>query len=443
MAAKQNNTMLTEDGMEIRNTKTNQPIISIWISRMRILLFFFMFALSLVLAITEGETGYKTHYKAYLLVQLFLVLLITLLLKTDRETIHSVAIDKIALITCAGLSAYTLLSDFFVDKQYRFSGIALFVVFLLFGYIWNSRFDSQKPFREFVYAVQLFLIFIVILSLIIKNETVPGRFSGPLSNPSIFALYMGSIVAILLGSLEEHIRNNSKLKIALIAFELLVVGTMLLMAKSMTPLIAVFFVVVVFCFRQVASKKGIHYAITTAGILGVVIISCLSVMAWYARNTNYSGSIRILEKMNSSNISSLLSGRDTYWRRYFQEMNLLGHGKRPFLADHRILPHNALVGMMYWYGVPCVVPYILMMMMAVEKAWRYANTGLKYAAVPFYSIVSFIIMSMADNVEQPFIWLPWIACYLMMAPILVMRVEDIEALKANNYDSMCQENERK
>ena len=173
-------------------------------------------------------------------------------------------------------------------------------------------------------------------------------------------------------------------------------------------------------------------------ILGLVILSGL---AWYIRNNDINTHSRLLEKLGSSGITSFLSSRNYYWMTYLRKMNLLGHGQKPFLWDHRILPHNALISVMYWYGVPCVIPYVLMMIMAVEKSWRYANTGLKYAAVPLYSIISFIIMSMADNVEQPFVWLPWIACYLMMAPILVMPVEEIEALKIANNSVFTRESE--
>ena len=150
------------------------------------------------------------------------------------------------------------------------------------------------------------------------------------------------------------------------------------------------------------------------------------------RQADIGGSSRIIQKLQSADMSSFLSGRDIYWRRYFGEMNLFGHSKKPYLWDHRILPHNALVGMMYWYGVPCVVPYIVMMIMAIEKSYRFADTTVSHSPIPFYCIVSFVIMSMADNVEQPFVWLPWIACYMMMAPILVMPIGEIEALKGND-----------
>lgn len=43
--------------------------------------------------------------------------------------------------------------------------------------------------------------------------------------------------------------------------------------------------------------------------------------------------------------------------------------------------------------------------------------------MPFYVCLSTIVMSMVDNVELPFIWLPWFGLYLMMGVVFVKHEE--------------------
>ena len=95
-------------------------------------------------------------------------------------------------------------------------------------------------------------------------------------------------------------------------------------------------------------------------------------------------------------------------------MNLFGHEKNPKLWGKRRLPHNAFLGIAYRYGVFAVVPYILMLGALLVRTFRYGNKKVKYAGMPFLICLISILMSMTDNVEQPFVWLPWIALYLMM-----------------------------
>ena len=97
-----------------------------------------------------------------------------------------------------------------------------------------------------------------------------------------------------------------------------------------------------------------------------------------------------------------------------REMNLFGHKENPEMWGKKRLPHNAVLGIAHRYGVFASAPYIIMLIMVIIRTFRYSKKKVPYAAVPFYVCVSSIVMSMADNVEQPFVWLPWIGLYLMM-----------------------------
>ena len=395
-----------------------------------------IFMMALLSLYVERKNYYDKGFHQYMLVCLIATTIIAVAIIFFKPKVKKAYSDRFAILCWATFSLYTLASDILVDKQYRFAGILIYMTLLLLGWNWNKTHEKWWYIRDFERAIQLFLLILIVASLFFQVQSrEEGRFSGPIENPSVFALYLCSIWAVLLGIIEHQIRNKeNKYIIFLTITEMLASLLLLFLAQSLTPMIALVAVTILWLFRMIRLSKGTRFAIILLIVVGILSIAGVIGLVLFTRQIGYEGNSRILQKLQSDDITSFLSKRDYYWRRYLREMNLFGHGKKPFLWDHRILPHNALIGMMYWYGVPCVIPYIIMMMMGVEKSFRFADTSVPYAAVPFYSIVSFVIMSMADNVEQPFVWLPWIACYLMMAAILVMRVEDIEALKVDNRE---------
>lgn len=407
------------------------PVFPVYLAMpIRIILLLVMFILSLVV---EMYDSYGDTFQTYLASQLILVLGMTFFLsdsscfcKTQTATL-----DRLAVAVWIAFALYTFISDIFVDKLYRFSNVSILFVFIVMAFVWNAKnINDGLLLREIVIATQCFLFFLVMVSVFSRNMTPDGRFSGPIHNPSIYALYLCSVWAVLIASLEYQLRHGiRKSKLFLTVSELLITLVLILLSQSFTPLLALVIISVIWMLRNTSnilskalSKKC--FAITV--IVGILVIVTFAVITSHSES---SIGTRLHDKLLAGDITTLLSGRDYYWKAYLRKMNLLGHGKKPYLWDHRILPHNALIGMMYWYGVPSVIPYIVMMIMAVEKSWRFSNTRIKYSSVPFYCITSFIIMSMADNVEQPFVWLPWILCYLMLAPILVMPIEKIETLE--------------
>ena len=392
-----------------------------------------IFLMTMLSLYVERKDYYNSHFIEYVILEMLAVIALAGIIAFRKDDVLDKRIDSMAVTCWLCFTIYTLISDILVDKQYRFAEIGIFLVLGFAGLTIIRRGNCKSFFAAGTVATKWFLPFLMLASIIFPMESrVPGRFSGPIDNPSIFALFLCSIWAVLLGCLEHQLFDKADRKTLVITYaEMIATITLMILSQSLTPIIALCIITFIWLFRIVRKKKGTTYAIKSMLALGLSCVLVLAIITVTIRCAGIGGDSRIIQKIQAADVSAFLSGRDSYWRRYLSKMNLLGHSKKPFLWDHRILPHNAIIGMMYWYGVPCVIPYILMMMMAVEKSWRLANTGIKYSAVPFYCITSFIIMSMADNVEQPFVWLPWIICYLMMAPVLVMPVEEIDALKTD------------
>ena len=389
----------------------------------------FCLMITISLLMEMSETEYIHVFGRYFTVQMVLCLAVLVFSAAAKTKKRQFKTDRAAIITWGVFAAYTLISDILVAKPFRFAEILIFAVLLMLGYIWSTYKENTGYIRCFEIAVQIFLAILLILTLVKRPEAGADRFSGPIENPSVYALYLGAIWAVLLASLENHIKNReSKVTLVLTIAEMILVLALLYSAQSLTPLIAVFLTSALWLLRLIIDRKGLRFALTLYLIMGTAAIIGLVVLIWYVRSADVESGSRLIQKLESANMTTILARRNYYWREYISEMNLFGHGEKPYLWGHKTLPHNALIGLAYMYGVPCIVPYIIMMIMAVEKSYRFADRPVRYSAVPLYCIVSFIIMSLADNVEQPFVWLPWIACYLMMAPVMVRSVEEIESL---------------
>lgn len=383
---------------------------------------------SLLISMHAYGKYYISDFNEYLIIQLIFLSLIILSLLFDVANRGNKLYDGMALSTCTCFALYTLASDLLVPKTFQFAVALIFLFLSVVGFICYQNNNCEKYIKDVKNAVHCFLIVLIIVSILIPNHgDDPRRYSGPLQNPSIFALYIGGIWAVLLGVIEHYESSKpSAIKKVFLIIEMGAVLIMGLASQSMTPLIAMFLTTCLWAFRRIAKKRGSKYAIRLLIVFGAIGIAGFIGAILLIRNSNIEINSRILLKFRAASISSFLSGRDYFWRAYLRKLNLFGHAQKPYIWRTKINPHNAAIGMAYKYGTPCVVPYIIMFMLAVEKSYRYANRYTPYAAVPLYSIVTFVIMGLADNVEQPLVWLPTIVCYLLMAPILLMPVEEIE-----------------
>lgn len=346
------------------------------------------------------------------------------------------------------------ISDFLIPKELGFVGYAMIfsVGFLIF--IWNNMKDPDILTRNFVRAVHIFLGLITLFCLLCRAENTGGemRYAGISKNPSIFALYLGMIYSVILAEIENLIRKREFLKkIIFYIIEGCIVLSFCWKSQSVCPLLCMIGISFIWFVRMNAYTRKHKYRKRLASIVISVIILiaptylCIDwginhIPQFLGSSVTFIGeeptakrqygmvvyasdlkekfdNSRIGQKFSNTTFSEMISGRDYYYRTYLRDMNLFGHSNNPKMWGKRRLPHNAVLGIAHRYGVFAVVPYILMLVMVIIRTFRYANKNVPYAAVPFYVCLSAIMMSMADNVEQPFVWLPWIGLYLMMGVV--------------------------
>lgn len=444
----------------------------------------FLFALMFIYnAFADMQGTYDSKFKYHLVVYVLIILSITSLMlgpKLKKQNWNNaLAWSWLALwgIACV--------SDFLVTKKYRFLGYVMILVVGFFFFAWNNMENRQEIIEDFARAIHIFMGFVVIFCLLFRTETEGMRYSGTSTNPSVFAMYLGVVWAVVLGEVEQGLREQRAVyRMLPYIAEGCAIATFCWKAQALGPMLHMLIVAIVWFLRVICYTKRTKtqrkailavlsfllllvplYAATDWGInhipqklgkpitfkndhpvvlreLGTVVRAedasdsvaaadavtvdtpAVAKAAAGAAETVDVGVLaglmdkiagtRLGQKLESFSISRLLSSRDYYYRAYLRNMNLLGHEKNPKVWGKRRLPHNAFLGIAYRYGVFAVVPYILMMGAVLVRTFRYGRKNVKYAGMPFWICLISILMSMTDNVELPFVWLPWIALYLMM-----------------------------
>lgn len=343
------------------------------------------------------------------------------------------------------------ISDFLIPKELGYVGYAMLFSVGFFIFIWNNMKRPETLTKNFVHAVHIFFGFITLFCLICRPENVGGeiRYAGISRNPSIFALYLGTIYSVILAEIENLIKNRERFnKIIFYIIEGCIALSFCWKSQSVCPLLCMIGISFIWLVRMNAYTRKHKYRKRLVSIVISVIILimptylCIDwginhIPQFFGVSVTFIGeepiakqqygmvayasdlkekfdNSRIRQKFSNTTFSEMISGRDYYYRTYLRDMNLFGHSNNPKMWGKRRLPHNAVLGIAHRYGVFAVVPYILMLVMVIIRTFRYANKNISYAAVPFYVCLSAIMMSMVDNVEQPFVWLPWIGLYLMM-----------------------------
>lgn len=410
-------------------------------------LFVFMFLYNVQVEIKQT---YYTDFSSHLLVYLFLLLAIAIL--SIEPALKKKKWNNSLVWSWLFLWIMACISDALLSKNFRFTGYAMVLVVGFFIFIWNNMEKPEVLTRNFVRAVHIFLVLITLFCLLCRPENrgeTAMRYAGTSKNPSIFALYLGTIFSVLLGEIENSIKKGNGIKKILpYILEGCVVLVFCWKAQSVCPLLCIAGISFVWLVRMshYTRQKNCRKILISIIICAVIsIIPVYLTIDWGVKHIPQSLGLsvtfegeqpvvrqqygmvayasdlkekfdesRIGEKLGKASLSGILSGRDYYYRTYLRDMNLFGHEENPKMWGKRRLPHNAVLGIAHRYGIFASVPYILMLVMVIIRTFRYSRKEKPYAAVPFYVCLTSIVMSMADNVEQPFVWLPWIGLYLMM-----------------------------
>lgn len=407
----------------------------------------------------EASNLYFPRFKYHVIIYSFLILIIAL--ASIESDMKRKKWNKILSGSWLILWGMACVSDFLIPKEFRFVGYAMILVIGFYIFVWNNMKNASELLKDFSCAVHIFFVLMTIFCLLFRPETMGIRYTGFSKNPSVFALHLGTFWAVTVSELEFRIRRKHNFtKILPFILEACVIIVFIWKAQSACPLLCMLgiafiwfvktfyfarkediyknfrVVMISFMILLIPVYMGIDWGInniphklgrtitfegeeSSARIEYGMVVHASDLKEKFERN-------RLVQKFSRSNLSGMLSGRDYYYRAFLRDMNLFGHKKRVRVWGYERLPHNAIIAIAHRYGVFASIPYIVMLITVISRTFKYSKRKSEYAAMPFYVCLSTIVMSMVDNVELPFIWLPWFGLYLMMGVVFKEREKDCE-----------------
>ncbi len=409
----------------------------------RVLAFVVMFVYSIRV---ETQDTYYEQYQYHVVVYSVLIILIGIL---SIENVPKIKKWNNSLVWCwIILWLMADFSDFMIPKDFRFLGYIMIFIVGFFIFIWNNMKKPEELLQDFTCAVHIFFVLICIFCILCRPESEGIRYSGISRNPGVFGLYLGTIWAVVLGEIETRIYEECRcVKMLPYIIEACLVFSFAWKAQSAGPLLCMLGTGVIWALKIIysVSKSEKHLFVKIILCVTILLVPVYKGLSWgltyvpqytgisvtyvkeepvakkeygmvvYAKDLKEKfKDSRIGQKFSSTTISGMLSQRDYFYRTYLRDMNIFGHGEKPELWGVDRLPHNSVLGIAHRYGIFACVPYMLMLLSTVTRTFKYSIKMKRYASVPFFVCLSSIVMSMADNVELPFLWLPWFGMYLMM-----------------------------
>lgn len=393
--------------------------------------------------IMDNAKLYVRYFKYHMLFYV-LILVIVAVINCDQK------LSKVNWRTPLALSwllfwCMVCLSDFKVTKLYQFVGyIGLLVLGFLIFVMNNDR--KQVIVSCFKNAVHLYYLACLIFCMLFRPLISGMRYLGFSWNPSIFAICITTVLAVTLGELDNYVLGYlSKKRAVLHVLELGSIWCLLLLSQAIGPFLVSSVIMLLWLVRCRNLKILLfrrNLFILAVGMIVAVVFTYMGVKyipivvnrSFTMERDMYKACIdlgetlpvkaaeigehlknsRLFEKFQNLSVTHVLSRRNYYYKAYIRQMNLWGHFKDAVAFGVHKLPHNAFLGIAYRYGVVAFIPYFLMVVYVLKTLYKKIFENKEHSFLAFSVCFTGIFMSMADNIEIPFMWCTWFGIYLMM-----------------------------
>lgn len=408
-----------------------------------------LFATLFIYIYTMWEAGkYNPFYRYHVLVGSVLLFLIGIF--SYEGKLKKVPWKPSLVLSWTLLWLFTMISDFIVYK--KFYGYVGWIVFFLMGFLfflWHNMEKPQQILKNILDALEIVFWIDVAACLLFRPYIEGIRYTGTSENPAMFAMNIAVVLIMFAAKIENEIYQGAKLSVYRCTAGIAVAMYMLLKTQSITingtiAFVALLYVGRMYLRRRVLKiktplKKKVWMLLVFLAVWGsfswglshVSVLLKLNQVFPYEQqfvaceyNTPFSLKVyaaeggRIMQKLlRLTDIETLTSKRNMYWVEYLRDMNLWGHTYKHAFWGSGHWAHNGVLWVAYYYGVITVVPYIMMMLSAFVEAAKHVHLSTKtdkYEIVPFGFIAVVLLISMGDNVEQPFGLIVWYLLYMML-----------------------------
>lgn len=399
-------------------------------NRLRTELFFFLFLYNMIFQ-TLGLYLKSSHYKYGILVNVLTLLLIGLF--SWEKPLQYLKWNGILPITWFLLWTGVCISDFVVNKSFRWVGVAFLIGGGFFFFLWNQM-EQPKQMRNDMIRGLEWTFPVVLLYCMIFRLRIDGIFyNGFYGEHRDMALYSLIMWIVFLSEIFYYlIYSKAKQKgkwLILYSCGSALSGYLLWQTHVRGCLMAGGAALLLFfymLFRQKRKYEKKRVIIAAGCCVAVVLTFHFSTAKlpdlWntnliYPRERFEINDLVVdkevwLTKADPEVVSHIRTVTEVHkkaiWKNYLRKLNLFGNTDRLIVYEKETMAYNGLIEMAYRYGIFILIPYVGMLLLCLYRAIR--EGGYLMLA----TVLSFDIVLLTQNIEQPFAHPMWIVFYLGM-----------------------------
>lgn len=342
----------------------------------------------------------------------------------------------------------SMISDFMVEKKYPYTGYIMVFAFGFLFFMWGNMKRKEQMLADFLRGIRWSFWPNAAFCLLFRPYLPGYRYLGAAFRPGYFAMYLLFAWLAFLVDVDFSFKDKASLRKDLLdIFALGMCGLLLWRTQSISSMLPAALAALIVCFRLFRKRKrarflgfALYLFVFAAGYAangyGIYVVPRLVDAEIKFDNDFYQETVtehpflmtvqaaeegdenRIWHKIKTSaSLEALTSGRTLYWKAYLREINLWGHKNNArFLGEAR-LPHNALIAIMYRYGIFAAAPYLLLLLYSClyacsyfRKRWR----NNKYAFFFLANLPCCGMLLLLENIDRPFSWIGWFCLYVPM-----------------------------
>lgn len=245
--------------------------------------------------------------------------------------------DNKKMILFYGVVVFLILamvSDYFVDKKFRYAAFAVFAFGGMFVFAWRSRKYPEILMEEFKTAYKVYFV-LVILGGIIRSHSILGFCNqGMFLSEAENAIIMLIAIVIFLDDIKKSWTTVYHMAAVLVSLYVLYTTGQKILLLTGIGIIIIYLAVI--CYKRYGHKSK-----RSAALLTALIVSGCAILGFF-----------FLWKLHPNDYFGIL-------RTYLKQTNLFGHSYVPKFQNARAWVPSSIVMNVYRYGVLAGGAYFL------------------------------------------------------------------------------------
>lgn len=396
-------------------------------SRIRKVLFWFLFTYTMIYQALDLYVD-SDHYKYGILVSALILAAIGVF--SWERPLHYVRWSGILPVTWLLFWVGVCISDLAVSKQFKFIGYVFLLSVGFFFFLWNHMEKPKQIRNDMIRGLECTFPVVVIYCMFFRQNMDGIFYNGVYHNRQDMALYaLMMLIAFLSEIIYYMFYSSSKAKEKWVA--LYIVGAVLSIyflwqTQVRTCLVAGglslgFFFYMWWKEKKIQYKKSRLIAAVICSVLVTVVVHlCVSGLPALLhtnlvyKSDRYDAVYEELqtEELDKNVLKKTRSVTEIHkkaiWKQYLRKLNLLGNEKRLIVYEKTTMAYNGFLEIAYRYGIFILIPYAGLLLLCLYRAVR--EGGYLMLA----TTLSFGMVMLTQNIEQPFAHPLWIVFYLGM-----------------------------